>query len=237
MSKSLKFQLTSQGQDIENIRRISTNTTIDPTINDLKDRIFELELSLARAQVTDDKAINFHNLGFPSKVESDAWLDLHALGGNFGFLVDFHTLLEHIFHAISGMDALKQLQTVYKLKLSTISDALAVTSFEVSAPRFLSASGSHTVVYNESSCFSHIPSLKKWNDPSSGYKYRMKKELEKFRRAHLTTIRERVSIKSPLYNLATSSLSESITWTTGLINYIDVTYEEYSASKFGTAKA
>ena len=65
----------------------------------------------------------------------------------------------------------------------------------------------------------------------------MKKEMEKFRRAHLTTIRERVSIKSPLYNLATSSLSESITWATGLINYIDVTYEEYSAGKFGSAKA
>ena len=64
----------------------------------------------------------------------------------------------------------------------------------------------------------------------------MKKELEKFRRAHLATIRERVSMKILLYNLATSSLSESITCATGLINYIDVTYKEYSAGKFVTAK-
>ena len=126
---------------------------------------------------------------------------------------------------------------MYKLKLSTIYKALAVTSFEVTAPHFILALGSHTVVDNKSSCFPHILSFKKWNDPSSGYKYRMKTELEKFCRAHLTTIREGVPMKSPLYNLATSSLSESITWTTGLINYIDVTHEEYSAGNFGTAKS
>ena len=61
--------------------------------------------------------------------------------------------------------------------------------------------------------------------------------MEKFRRSHLATIRERIPIKSPLYNLATSSLTESIAWTTGLINYIDHTYEEYSAGKFGSTKA
>ena len=40
-----------------------------------------------------------------------------------------------------------------------------------------------------------------------------------------------------MYHLATRSLTESISWATGLINYIDNTYEEYSAGKFGTAKA
>ena len=43
-------------------------------------------------------------------------------------------------------------------------------------------------------------------------------------------------MRIPLYHVATSSLNESITWTTGLINYIDNTYEEYSAGKFGTSK-
>ena len=44
-------------------------------------------------------------------------------------------------------------------------------------------------------------------------------------------------MQSPLYQLATSSLTESIAWVTGLINYIDVTYDEYSAGKFGSSKA
>ena len=68
------------------------------------------------------------------------------------------------------MDALKQLQTVYKLKLSTISEALSVTSFEVIMPRFLSSSGVHKIVDNESSYLSHITTFKRWNDPSAGYK-------------------------------------------------------------------
>ena len=145
--------------------------------------------------------------------------------------------MEHVHQSITGFDSLKQLHNVYKLKLSTISEALSVTSFEVSVPRFLSSSGAHTVVSNDTSYFSHISSYKKWNDPSSGFKNRLKRELENFRRAHLSTIRERIAMKCPMYHLATSSLTESISWATGLINYIDNTYEEYSAGKFGTAKA
>ena len=94
-------------------------------------------------------------------------------------------MMEHINHNITDVDALKQLQTVYKLKLSTLSEALSVTSFEVSIPRFLSNSGAHTVVGNEASYFSHIPSYKDWNNPNSGFKYRLTKELEIFRRSHL----------------------------------------------------
>ena len=176
-------------------------------------------------------------MGFGSKNHSDAWLETYAPGGNFGFVIDFHTTTEKINHNIAGVDALKQLQNVYKLKLSTLSEALSVTSFEVSIPRFLSNSGAHTVVRNEASYFSHIPSYKDWNNPNSGFKYRLKKELEIFRRSHLSTIRERISTSNPLYNLATSSLTESIAWATGLINYIDNTYEEYSTGKFGDAKS
>ena len=89
-----------------------------------------MEQETTKLSLTDEKAIKFFNLGFTSKTESDAWLDTHVPSGDFGFVIDFHTLLEHIHHAITGMDALKQLQTVYKLKLSTISEALSVTSFE-----------------------------------------------------------------------------------------------------------
>ena len=75
-------------------------------------------------------------------------------------MVDFHTLMEHVHHSITGVDALKQLQTVYKLKLNTISEALSVTSFEVRIPRFLANTGAHMVIDNEASYFSHIKSYK-----------------------------------------------------------------------------
>ena len=93
------------------------------------------------------------------------------------------------------------------------------------------------MIDNQASYFSQISSYKDWNDPKSGFKYRLKKELDKFRRAHQGAIRNRISLHNSLYNLATSSLTETIAWTNGLINYIDLTYEEYASGKFGTTKA
>ena len=104
-------------------------------------------------------------------------------------------------------------------------------------PRFFTSTGNHTVIDNHESYFSQIKTFKEWNNPNSGFKLRLKKELERFRRSHLSTIRETLSVRSPVYQLATSSLTESISWANGLINYIDLTYEEYAAGKFGTAKS
>ena len=39
-----------------------------------------------------------------------------------------------------------------------------------------------------------------------------------------------------MYGVALSSLTESTSWTLGLINYIDTNYSEYSAEKFGGGK-
>ena len=143
-----------------------------------------MEQEITNQISTKREAIHFHNMGFGSKNDSDAWLKTHTPGGKFGFVIDSHTMMEHINHNIPGVDALKQLQTVYKLKLSTLSEALSVTSFEASIPRFLSNSGAHTVVGNEASYFSHIPSCKDWNNPNSGFEYWLKREFEMFRRSH-----------------------------------------------------
>ena len=239
--RSLKQQLIHTNASIQAIK----NTQVDAhsasdlslELKDLNERMLELESNTARLANKDGDAIKFHNLGFRDKSESDAWLEMHAPEGHFGLIVDFHTLMEHIHHSITGVDAMKQLQSVYKLKLATISEALAVTSFEVNMPRFLSKTGAHLVIDNDTSYFNHIPTYKFWHDPNSGYKQRLKKELERFRRAHMSTIRDRISVKSPLFAMAMSSLTESIAWTNGLINYIDITYDEYAAGKFGTHKS
>ena len=172
---SLKKQIdqndlkTSQMMQNQMVNIQHTGRNYDDDIDNLADRIAELEKDTAKLSLKGEGTVQFHNLGFHGKSDSDAYLELHSPGGGFGFVVDFHTLMEHIHHSITGVDALKQLQTVYKLKLTTISEALAVTSFEVPVPRFLSKSGAHMVIDNEASYFSQIPSYKKWNDPSSGY--------------------------------------------------------------------
>ena len=241
-AKSLKTQADENAKMIQDVSDKANSYDSDAwnrngLSEDDEDRFKNIEDALEKLSLRQGERIRFHGLGFHGKPEADAWLELNSPSGRFGLIVDFSTIMEHIHHAITGMDALKQLQTVYKLKLSTISEALSVTSFEIAMPRFLSNTGAHVVIDNESSYFSHIPSFAKWNDPNSGFKLRLKKELERFRRSHLSTIREKLSVRDPLYGIATSSLTESISWTTGLINYIDNTFEEYSAGKFGAKKS
>ena len=199
VSRSLKDQISTNTQDIAYLDRttssrstfggsdnIMDNLTVE--FNEMKTQIDGLEVRLTNMESQGD-SIKFHSLDFNSKQDSDAWLELHVPKGNFGLIVDFHTLMEHLHHSITGVDALKQLHNVHKLKMKTLSEALSVGSFEVPVPRFLSSSGMHVVIDNQQSYFSQIKTFKEWNNPNSGFKLRLKRELERFGRSHLATIR------------------------------------------------
>ena len=247
VARSLKEQISTNVQNIAYLEKstssrsniLSSDNALDDLSTDFKELQVQVETLDAKMNNIDNKGdvIKFHGLNFLSKDEASAWLEHHVPSGNFGLLVDFHTLMEHIHHSITGVDSLKQLQNVYKLKMKTLSEALSVASFEIPMPRFFTCSGVHVVIDNQESYFSQIKTYKQWNNPNSGYKLRLKRELERFRRSHLSTIRESLSVRNPLYQLATSTLTESISWANGLINYIDLTYEEYSSGKFGSAKS
>ena len=53
----------------------------------------------------------------------------------------------------------------------------------------------------------------------------------------MATIKAKLSSDSKLYILAIASVSDTVAWTYELINYLDVTYSEYSEGKFGAKKA
>lgn len=89
----------------------------------------------------------------------------HAPEGNFGCIVNFRIIMEHIYHMIYDADCFKQLQLFYKLKLATIYEVLLLSSFETTTPRFLPLSGVHSVVDNHSSLFTHISSFAKLGQP------------------------------------------------------------------------
>ena len=203
----------------------------------LADRVKKLEQDAAKLKGADGVAVAFNNLGFTSRRESDAWLELNAPKDQFGFVVDFHTVMEHIHQQINGVDSLSSLGKLYKLKIKTMSEGVAMTSFETNSPRFLTLSGAHTVVDTEASYFSHIQSFAKWNDPLEGFKKRWKRELSVFRTAHAETLQTHLSPTSEVYFVALASLTESVAWVLGFINYIDETYSQYANGKFGVKKS
>ena len=214
-----------------------TNNLSANDILAITNRLSKVEQELSRAKAAEGEAIVFHNLGFQSRNESNAWLELNAPKHQFGFVVDFHTIMEHIHQQITGMDSLASLGKLYKLRLKTMSESVAMTSFEVQSPRFLTASGAHAVVDSEASYFSHIASFHKWNDPLEGFKKRWKSELNNFKSSHSEMIQAHLLPSSPLYHLALASVIESTSWVLGFINYIDETYTQYASGKFGSKKS
>ena len=133
VSKHLKSQVLLQDQGIIRLSNEMLLANNDEDLQEINKRLTHLE-DITNNPLSEEKVVKFYNLGFLSKGKANAWLDLHAPNGDFGFVIDFHTLMEHIHHAITGVDSLKQLQNVYKFKLNTISELFAFTLFEVSTP-------------------------------------------------------------------------------------------------------
>lgn len=65
--------------------------------------------------------IKFEGLDLRSKKEVMASLAINFLGEQGGLAVDFHTLMEHIYHSTTWSDTIAKLYELYKLKISTIS--------------------------------------------------------------------------------------------------------------------
>ena len=85
--------------------------------------------------------------------------------------------------------------------------------------------------------FTNIKSFGEWNNASSGFKFKLKKQMERFRKHQLATIRAKLDPSSKMFTIATSLVSDSLAWMYELINYIDVRYAEYSEGKFGAEKS
>ena len=94
--------------------------TAPPDLSRVENRLTRLEQESARARAAEEEAIGFHHLGFKSKMGSKAWLALNAPIDQFGFIVDFHTVMEHIHQQITGVDSSSSLEKLYKLRLKTL---------------------------------------------------------------------------------------------------------------------
>jgi hypothetical protein len=98
---------------------------------------------------TDEQAIQFAGLGFWLSRELNAWLVLRMPDYHCGLVVDVHTVIEHIQAAIAGTDSISMFDKLYKLKIKTLADGLAMKSFEVKVPRYFSQALVHKVVKHD----------------------------------------------------------------------------------------
>ena len=197
----------------------------------------DIQVEISNLGGDSPEVVTYQNLGFRNPEEANAWIEENCLRGKYGLLVDFHIMMEHVEQKIKGVDALGRLEKVHKIKLPSNSEAVAIASFQIMIPSFFCKQGDHQVIDTTESHFTNIKSFTDWNNLASGFKIKLKKQMERFRKHQLATIRAKLDPSSKMYAIATSSVSDTLVWTYKLMNYINVTYAEYSEGKFGAKKS
>jgi hypothetical protein len=188
---------------------------------------------------TDNQGIRFAGLGFCSSREANAWLVINVPGHHWGLVVDVHMVMEHVQASsiAAGQDSIVRLEKIFKLKILTLADGLAMSSFEAKVPRYFLQMSVHKVVKPDASYFDNIGSYDKWDAPISGFPARLKEELSTFRSAHQDNIDETLKHDTMDYAIATMTLIESMVWLEGFIVFINNYHRDLTKAKFGTKKA
>jgi hypothetical protein len=130
---------------------------LEDVVKTLERRLEEISIRLSKVTAdTDESAIRFAGLGFRSSREANVWLMLSMPEHNCGLVVDVHMVMEHVHASITRLDSISRLEKLLKLKIKTLADGLAMTSFETKVPRYFSQAATHKVVKQDGSYFDTI---------------------------------------------------------------------------------
>jgi hypothetical protein len=147
-----------------------------------------------------------------------------------------HTVMENIQSTIIGDPCLPKMECLYKLKLSTIGKALALTSFENKLLSYFSTGSLHKVVCMDESNYNCVANWSNWDEAESGFR-KLDEELIVFKSSHQESIDEAYELETRAYNLAVFSLTESISFIEGFMKFIDDYIKHLTQAKFGVKKA
>jgi len=213
------------------------SSELDQRESQMMKKLHSMETELAALRSSKDSSvIKFGQLGFRSQQDCTAWLHLHHPGDEFGLLVDFHVVMEHVFVQINGQKLLANLEKIYKMDLRSNNQALAISSFETRLPRFFTQD-SKLHIKKDESYFQGIKSWDEWDMPNDGFRDMLNVELQLFKVGHQETLDNELTHLSPFHNLCILALTESVAWVDSLVKFVDDTYNEYSRSRYGTKKA
>jgi len=255
---SKTFELQSRISDLESFviqsaRKLNQNIAVvsrsietssqrvdtpGPSI-DLLQRMEKMERELvAIKSINDEAAIKYSNLGFKSQRESDAWFETNLPNDDYGLLMDFNMVCEHVFIQLAGQKILTNLNQVHKMKLSNNNQAVALTSFETRIPKVFCGEGKGVGIVREGeSYFKTIKTWEDWDTPNDGFRDQIKRELTVFQIGHQELLNVDLEPLSLYHTLCSKTLTDSIGWAHKFIKFIDDTYREYSRAKYSTKKA
>ena len=241
--------LRNEVNTIRNVRQKTVPTTsaggsiFDPaSIQDEIDRVKKLQDDLSTkfnslSAQADKEAIKFCNLGFRTYQESAAWVDINFPDYSFGLVMSMFTVLEHVHATFSGLPSLERLNQLYKLKIDDLNKGLAITSFDSRWPKYFMKVQSTAATTTDQSFFDKVPSYEAWEEPQTGFRDRLKEELETFGQGYNRMILNTLPSGSPAYTVAYNSVTNSISFIESLMGFIDDIYRELTRAKFSKSKA
>jgi hypothetical protein len=214
----------------------------DQTANELREMFAELATRVNKLITdSDNEAVKFFGLGFRDYKECETWVGLHMIGCPYGMIVDAHLVLEHIYDQVSDTEGgVKIHQGLRKADLDDLTQSLMITSFDSRIPKYFASSGSAapSIRKANASYFDRIPTYRDWDEPITGFRDRLKEELQIFDTSHSEVIRNSLDPTNLAYSIATASVTNSVTWILLLVGYIDDTYKNLmTQNTFTTDKA
>jgi hypothetical protein len=246
-------------QDVDNIymelnnlrnvrsRFVPETSTVGSMVNvdELKaelDRVTRVNDELAvklrnLAAQSDKEAIKFCNLGFRTFQEASAWIDIHFPDYSFGLIMSVFTVLEHVYAIFAGTPSLERLNHLYKLKIDCLNKGAAITSFDSRWPKYFMKTQSVSPITTDQSFFDRIPTYDVWDEAQTGFRDRLKEEIESFRSGYEVMVKGSLNPGTQAYTVAFHSVSTSISFLEGLITFVDDIFKELHRAKFSKIKA
>jgi hypothetical protein len=201
-------------------------------------RMNDMETQLGRVMAKgDERAIGFAGLGFLKPAQANSWIESEMPHHPTGAIVDIHIVFERVHHSMSNVSTLSVMQQLVKIKVQSIADGSAITSFDQRIPKFFSKSSGHRVIKDAASFLDLVPAWGDWDDAQTGYRLQLEEELIAFEQAHSEEIEGLQEYSPKAYTVAKLALTASVAWIHGFISFIDTYYRELNKAKFGSGKA
>jgi hypothetical protein len=198
----------------------------------------EMQIQLSRVMAKgDEPAIGFAGLGFLKPSQANSWIEAKMPHHPTGASVDIHIVFERIHHSMSNVSTLSVMQQLVKIKVQSIADGSAITSYNQRIPKFFSKSSGHKVIKDAASFLDLVPFWTDWDDAQTSFRLRLEDKLIAFKQAHSEEIESLQEYSIKAYTVAKLALTASVSWIHGFISFIDTYYRKLNKAKFGAAKA
>jgi hypothetical protein len=225
-------------------------TEIEPSYEELQSRVKELKnLQLETNRMvrkimaeTDSSAVKFGGLEISNEAEVRAWIMMNFSDMHYALIFDIYSVLEAIEDGGPGnqSDLLRDMKKRDDLSVNGIAEGQALTAHLHEIPMiFHSATGKLVGLDSSDTHLSKVPSYKHWSYGSHCLKRKIETELVKVRYANRLIISQHFKHGTVAYSVASEALDKSVTWITGLISFIDRTYESLhgGSANFSAAQA